>query len=738
MRTRVRDIGIASPLFQAGGNGSFFAFDARTGWQLFKSLRRLSLGSPLTYQVRGKQYVTTIAGNTVLTFSLPSFETRPPRRDEWLREQRILKRALHVIATALAVVLVLAGTTRPALGQSGAKNGEWRSYGADAGGTKYSPLDQITKTNVKDLQLVWRWKAENFGPAPDFNYEATPLMVGGTLYTTAGLRRDVVAIDGATGETLWMFRYDEGVRGERAPIRPAAGRGVAYWTDGVEARILHVTRGYHLIALDPRTGRPVPGFGKDGIVNLFEGLDQWPPQPGQIGWNSPPIVVQDVVVVGAALGSSRSKEFVTGHVRGYDVRTGKRVWIFHTIPRPGDFGNETWEKESWNYTGHTGVWAPMSADEELGYVYFGVETPTNDTYGGHRPGDNLFANSLVCLDARTGKRVWHFQLTHHELWDYDIPTAPTLIDITVDGQKIKAVAQVTKQAFTYVFDRVTGRPVWPIEERSVPQSDVPGEKTSPTQPFPTKPPPFDRQGMTLDDLIDFTPKLKAEAVKIASGYKLGPLFTPPIVAGANGLKGALTLPNVRGGGNWQGGAVDPETGILYVASQTNAWSFAVTHDPKRSSMDYIGAGGGGPSVLGPQGLPLVKPPWGRITAIDLDIGEHVWMVPNGDTPDYVKNHPALKGITLPRTGRPGAAGILVTKTLLLAGEGSGFYDPRGAGGPMFRAYDKKTGAIVGEIELPANQSGIPMTYAINGRQYLVVAVGAIGRPAELVALSLPK
>ena len=654
----------------------------------------------------------------------------------------------HLILALFLLGMFSAG--RPVAGQErGTPDGEWRYWGADAWSTHYSPLDQIDRDNVEDLQIVWRWRSDNFGPRPDFNLEATPLMIDGVLYTTAGLRRDVVAIDGATGETLWMFRYEEGVRGERAPVRAAAGRGVAYWTDDRgDNRIVYVTPGYHLIALDARTGRPIPSFGTNGVVDLFTELDQPVPEPGQIGWNSPPIVVRDVVVVGAAHQAlAPTLEFPVGHIRGYDVRTGRRLWIFHTIPRAGELGNETWEDDSWRYTGNTGAWAPMSGDEELGYVYVGVETPSNDRYGGHRPGNNLFGETLVALDARTGQRIWHFQLVHHGIWDYDIPTASNLIDITVDGREIKAIAQVTKQAFTYVFDRATGEPVWPIVERPVPQSDVPGEQTAPTQPFPTKPAPFDRQGVTLDDLVDFTPELRAEAVEIASEYKLGPIFTTPIVAGADDFRGVLMLPNVQGGANWQGAATDPETGMLYVASGTNAGVAAVVApDPERSEMAYVGGGGGvggaawarqGCGSLGPQGIPIIKPPWGRITAIDLNTGDHVWMVANGETPDCVKNHPALEGVEIPDTGKPERSGIMVTRTLLFAGEGSGLRYVSWAGGPMFRAYDKETGEIISEFELPGNQTGHPMTYMIDGRQYIVVAVGARNQPAELVALALP-
>ena len=625
-------------------------------------------------------------------------------------------------------------------------NVEWRYYAGDAGSTKYSPLDQINKQNVKDLRIAWRWKADNQGNGPEFNLQATPIMINGVLYTTAGTRRNVVAIDAATGETLWMWRYDEGQRGTLAPRKNH--RGVSYWTDGRgDERILYLTPGYRLVALDAKTGRPVTTFGVNGVVDLYEGLDRPVPEDGTIGASSPPMVVRDTVVVGAAMTAFPRKVGNTaGHVRGYDVRTGRRKWIFHTIPTPGEFGNDTWENDSWSVQGNTAVWAPMSADPELGYVYLPVETPTNDFYGGHRLGNNLFAESLVCLDASTGKRVWHYQLVHHGVWDYDTVAPPILLDLTVNGRRIKAVAQVTKQAFTYVFDRVTGQPVWPIEERPAYPSAVPGERLSPTQPIPTKPPPFDRQGVSLDDLIDFTPELKAEAVKMAAEYRIGPLYTAPIVAGANGLKGLLMLPAATGGANWQGGAADPETGMLYVASGTQISPLALVNDPKRSEQNFISGGGeggpprganAGPRVFGPQGLPMVKPPWGRITAIDLNAGDIKWMVPNGDAPDWVKNHPALKGVQLPKTGRYEHSGIMVTKSLVFAGEGAGLFAvPPGSGGPMFRAYDKMTGALVHEFKLPANQSGIPMTYMVNGRQFIIVAVGAPGVPAEFVALSL--
>jgi quinoprotein glucose dehydrogenase len=664
----------------------------------------------------------------------------------------------HVRIVALSILLI------PGMrAQKGAANGEWRFYGGDAGSTKYSPLDRIDASNVKQLEIAWRWKAENFGPRPDYNWETTPLMIGGVLYFTAGSRRDAVAVDGATGETLWMYRLDEGERGDRA-VR-TQNRGLAYWTDGKsDNRILLISPGFQLVALNARTGVPITGFGKNGIVELTEGLDRDVVKPGQIGSSSPAIVIRDVVVVGAALqaGSApASKTNVPGYVRGYDVRTGKRIWTFRTIPHPGEPGNETWGKDSWQYTGNTGAWAPLTGDEELGYAYIPVEMPTGDFFGGTRLGDNLFADSLLCLDARTGKRIWHFQTVHHDLWDWDLSSPPILADITVDGKRIKAVAQVTKQAFTFVFDRITGRPVWPIEERPVPQSSVPGERTSPTQPFPTKPAPFDRQGITTDDLIDFTPQLKEEALAIAARYQMGPLFLPPIVRDTDGKLGALILPHHTGGANWPGGALDPETGILYVSSVTNPDSLAlVTADPKRSDMGYVasmggrragrpidapggmpqfsGGEGGVRPNMGPQGLPLAKPPWGRITAINLNTGDHVWMIANGDAPEAVKNHPAMKGIDLRNAGKPERSPLLVTKTLLFGADGSGLFNAGpGAGGKMFRAIDKKTGAIVHEMALPASTTGVPMTYLIDDKQYIVVATGARGTPAELVALTIP-
>jgi quinoprotein glucose dehydrogenase len=626
-----------------------------------------------------------------------------------------------------------------------APRAEWLANRGDLGSTSYSPLDQINRDNVGKLRIAWRWKSDNFGPTPEFYFRATPLMAEGVLYTTAGLRRNVVAIDAATGETLWMYRLDEGTRGTSAPRR-SSGRGVAYWRsrDASEpSRVFTISPGFQLVALDPRNGTPITTFGDHGIVDLKQGLPRVTDLvKSSVGSSSPPVIVGNVIVVGVAFsagGAPPSKEAIPGFVRAYDVHTGALKWTFHTIPQPGELGNDTWLDGSAEYTGNTGVWTPFTADAEHGYVYLPIEAPTGDFYGGHRHGDNLFADSLVCLDANTGQRVWHFQTIHHDIWDYDLPAPPVLVDITVAGKRIPAVAQVTKAGFTFVFDRLTGKPVWPIKERKVPQTDVPGEKTSPTQPYPTLPEPFEPQGLRVEDLIDFTPQIKAKALEIVSHYRYGPLYMPPSLVEGDKHLGTLIRPNLSGGANWQGAAVDPETGLLYVGSLSTVGPIGLRPDPKISNMRYIGAYGEGfpqGSLGGPFGLPLVKPPWGRITAINLNTGKHVWMVPNTDAPDWARNNPALKGVDLPRTGSFDQSGLLVTKTLLFAGEGSGLWRA-GGGGTKLRAHDKATGAILHEFTLPANQSGVPMTYSVDGRQYLVVAVGARGVPGELVALTLP-
>ena len=430
---------------------------------------------------------------------------------------------------------------------------------------------------------------------------------------------------------------------------------------------------------------------------------------------------------------------VPGNIRGYDVRTGKRLWTFNVIPQAGEYGVETWKHDSWKRGGHTGVWTTLTADQELGYVYLPTETSDNDWYGGYRPGDNLFGESLVCLDAKTGERVWHFQLVHHGIWDYDNPAAPILCDITVDGKEIKAVAQITKQGYVYVFDRVTGEPVWPIVEVAVPKSNVPTEITSPTQPIPTRPAPFERVGVDLDDLNDLTPEIQAEAMRIASNYVIGRIFTPPSMVEENGTQGTLVMPGYGGGASWPGAAFDPESNILYIPSATIPIVAAMGKaDPTRSTYEYRRVGSIYPP--GPFGLPLVKPPWGRMTAIDMNTGEHLWMRPMGVVAEEIRDHPKLKGVDLSNVGNNGRVGILATKTLLFAGEGAGIHgggSKFGAGGTKFRAFDKATGEVVHEMELPNNVSGVPMTYMLDGKQYIVMPICSRDSPGELIALALP-
>jgi quinoprotein glucose dehydrogenase len=655
--------------------------------------------------------------------------------------RRYLVRAARI--TVLPAALLIGATVISA--QQGAKNGQWHSYGGDLGMTHYSPLDQINKDNFSKLEVMWRFKPTNLGDRPDFNMQATPLMINGTLYLTAGSHRNVVALDAKSGELKWMYRLEEGKRAE-ASVRKLSGRGVGYWTDGRnDERIYFVSIGYQLVCLDAKTGLPIRSFGKDGIIDLKAGGDQIiDPILGEIGWNGSPVVAKDVVIIGASHrgGSNpRTKENAKGYIRAFDTRSGKQLWIFHTIPQPGEFGNDTWEKDSWSYTGHTGVWAQFTVDEELGIVYLPVEDPTGDYMGMHRPGNNLFADSLVALNLQTGKRLWHFQFVHHPMWDYDIPCSPMLVDLAIDGRMRKIVVQPSKEGWLYVFDRQTGQPIWPIEERPVEKGTVPGEWYSPTQPHPTKPPSYELQGINEKDLIDFTPEIKAEAVKIWSQYKTGPIFTPPIVIGEGGKQGLLYVAN---GANWPGGSYDPETGMLYVYSHTLTRVVGLVKGAPRSNMDFVSGGGGEDRVLSVQGMPLVKPPWGRITAFNMSKGDLVWQIAHGETPDYVKNNPSLKGVNIPRTGRLGGAGgssggigILLTKTLLISGEGGVFTTPNGQRGAMLRAYDKATGKEFGAVYMPGSQTGTPMTYMLGGKQYIVVSTGGGNIQSEMLAYALP-
>ena len=641
-------------------------------------------------------------------------------------------------------ILLLLLMTVPLLAQSGAKNGEWPTYGADLGNTHYSPLDQINAGNFNKLQVAWRLKTDNFGPRPETNLQSTPLMVKGVLYTTAGTRRAVVAANAATGEVLWMHSENEGARGDNAP-RQLSGRGLAYWTDGREERILYVTPGYRLVALSAKTGNPVPGFGRNGIVDLKLDDDQEIDlETGEVGLHATPVVGGDVVIVGAAhraSGSPKVKHNVNGYVRGFDVRTGKRLWIFHTIPRPGEFGHDTWEKDSAETTGNAGVWGQISVDPDLGMAFIPVELPTGDEYGGHRPGNGLFGESVVALDLKTGQRKWHYQLVHHGIWDFDIPCAPMLIDFTINGRTVKALAQPTKQGILYTFDRATGQPIWPFEEKPVPKGDVPGEWYSPTQPIPSKPPAYGVAGIpSADDLLDFTPELRAEALKIVSKYKIGPIFTPIVVSKPEGPFGTILTTGVT---NWPGGSYDPESHILYVHASTGMVSNGLVRgDPTRTEFAWVGgnaAPAGEAPALRVQGMPLVKPPWGSIVAIDMNKGEILWKIANAETPDNVRNHPALKGLNIPRTGRSAnTIGLLITKSLLIAGEPGTFTLPDGRQGAMLRAYDKSSGKEQGAVYMPTGQTGTPMTYMLGGKQYIVIAIAAANYPAELVAFRLPE
>jgi quinoprotein glucose dehydrogenase len=680
-----------------------------------------------------------------------------------------------LVASAIAFVIVnpradaQAGATQaPA---PGTVTTTWPTYGGNLASHRYSPADQITKDNFSKLQVAWRLKTDFLGPRPDTLYSATPLQVDRVLYTTAGMRRAAIALNATTGEMLWMHSEDEGRRGQNA-IRSGAGRGLAYWAsaDGADRRILYVTPGYRLKALDARTGQVIPGFGRNGAVDLKLEIDQeLDLDTAELGLNATPLVVGDVIVVGAAHRpgtAPRTMRNVKGYVRGYDVRTGKRLWIFHTIPQRGQFGYDTWLEGSAEFNGNTGVWAQMSADPELGLVYVPVEMPTGDYYGGNRPGNNLFADSLVALDVKTGRRKWHYQTVHHDVWDWDLACAPILFDMTANGRTVKAIAQPTKHAFLFVFNRETGAPIWPIEERPVPQSDVPKERTSPTQPFPTRPAPFDRQGVTENDLMDLTPALKAEALEVAKRYKMGPLFTPPVVSSLDGPLATLTLPSEVGGANWPGGSFDPEANMLYIHSHANVFMNAlVPANPAQSDMGYVGgqarAGGPGARAAGPggdaaargagpaagrggragtvQGLPLIKPPYDQITAYAMNTGDIVWQKTHSSTPDDIRNHPALKGVSLPeRLGQPGRTfiGTLTTKNLVIAGDGGVHTNQAGRRVALLRAYDKLTGADAGAVEMPNRQTGSPMSYQIDGRQFIVLAVSG-NDGAELLAYALP-
>ncbi|HEY6329678.1 MAG TPA: pyrroloquinoline quinone-dependent dehydrogenase [Blastocatellia bacterium] len=611
-----------------------------------------------------------------------------------------------------------------------AKAGEWPSYGANSRNTKYSPLDQINPANVKSLKVAWAWDSPDLALIEQnsnlytLGYEATPLMIGGVLYVSTSLS-EVAAIDARTGKTIWVYDPET----YKSPHPTNLGfvhRGVAYWTDGKSERIFIGTADAYLVAIDAKTGHAVDDFGNHGRVNLTAAIP-YAVNARNYAVTSPPLVCRDVVIVGSSIDDvPKKKEAPRGDIQAFDVHTGKPAWIFHTVAQEGEFGNDTWENGSWKYTGAANPWTIMSYDDELGYAYISTGTPTNDWYGGDRLGKGLFGECLICLDAKSGKRIWHFQSIHHGLWDYDLPAAPVLCDIKVDGKQIKAVAQITKTGFCFVFDRVTGKPVWPIEERPVPQSSVPGEHTSATQPFPTKPAPFELQGSTEDNLINFTPELHQEALAILNKFEHGPIFTPP------SEKGTINMPGWGGGANWWGAAFDPDTGMFYIPSITShIVAQLVKADAEVSNFVYMRNFNAG--TMGPRGLPLFKPPYGRITAINLNTGDTEWMVPNGDGPRQKVNQIIGNGTDVGPLGA-GGGGPLLTKTLLFVGQGAGGRGGAGGGGgDVMRAFDKKTGKVIAEIDLPATPHGTPMTYMVNGKQFIVVATA----DNRLVALALP-
>jgi quinoprotein glucose dehydrogenase len=694
-------------------------------------------------------------------------------------------------AAAQVSAQIFVGTPTPAQfagqGQPSTRNGEWPTNGGDLAWTRYSPLDQINGSNFDKLQVAWRFKTDNFGPYPEYKLEGTPIMVKGVLYTTAGTRRSVIALDAKTGELLWSHSLNEGHRAAVA-ARQLSGRGVSYWTDGRgDERVIYVTTGYRLVELNAKTGAMIGSFGTEGVVDLkvgvVKGVDQQIDlESGEIGIHVAPTVVGDALVVGASMREGATvptHNNTKGLVRAFDVRTGKQLWRFNTIPRPGEPGNETWENNSWADNGNTGVWTHISADPELGLVYLPVETPSSDFYGGHRPGNNLYGECMVAVDVKTGAVKWYYQFTHHPIWNWDMPSAPILADFNLNGRLVKAVIEPTKQGWLYVLDRITGQPVWPIEERPVPQSDVPGEKTAATQPFPPEKLRYARNFLKLpDDLIDFTPELRNEAETLLKRYKVLPSpFAPGALGDVNGILGAIVAGTAT---NWPGGAYDPETHIAFMpAGNTPGVRSLVAPPGEFSDIRYVQGVAGQPfrEILGPgdccaagapqtaerarfaktpaaanfnpppggfgglniQGLPISKPPYGMLAAIDLDKGELKWQTPHGDTPDAVRNHPALKGLNIPKTGQAQVSGVgpLVTKTLAVMGDPVATTTPEHPRGAMLRAYDKQTGQQVGAVYMPAVQSGNPMTYAVDGKQYIVVAISGGNYSGEYVAYALP-
>ncbi len=649
------------------------------------------------------------------------------------------------------VAAVLFATSAVVAEHAGTKDGQWHYLGGDSEHTRYSPADQIDASNFNDLEEAWVWDGASFNARSG---RSTPSYIDGILYTVAGPRRHVVAIDPESGETLWSYREPNTARWEYS-MRKDYGKGIAYSEINGRGVIYIVSPAFFLTALDAKTGAPLEGFGRKveidgfpatGVVDLladlghpfdpYDGIDL---ETGYITSSSPPIVVNGVIVVGnsAEQGYNQSRiENIPGDILGYDARTGKFLWKFNVLPGPGEFGHETWENDAWEWTGDISSWAPLSADQERGIVYIPTNGATLDFYGGFRPGDNLFSTSLIALDVKTGKRVWHFQMVHHDIWNYDTPTAPVLLDVTMDGKTVPIVAQVTKQAFVYAFNRETGEPLWPIVEKPVPVSKIPGEKLAKTQPFPTKPAPYDGQGLTHDDLIDYTPELRAAAIEILKDWEIGPLFNPPLHRDNDmGKRGALWCPGDIGGVNIDApAAADPGTGVLYVPSRRACTTRIIAPGVERDAIleaptgttiaEYAVLRGAG--VRGPDNLPLFKPPYSRITAIDMNTGEHLWYVPVGETPARVLNHPDLKGMDIPNTGTGSAPPMTVTKSLLM------YASTASDGTPHLFAIDKTTGKQIGKVEMSDRTRYGMMTYVHEGKQYVTLQTGS-----KLTTLALP-
>jgi len=718
-----------------------------------------------------------------------------------MEKNRARRRTSHFLAASSALALLLAAGSAHAqsgqasIAQPSTTKGDWPMYFADLSGSRYSPQDQINASNFNKLEVAWHFKTDALGARPEFKLEGTPLEINGTIYTTAGSRRAAVALDAKTGELKWVFSMNEGMRAAISP-RQLSGRGVSYWTDGNgDDRIIFITMGFRLVELNAHNGQPIESFGDHGMVDMRDGFYVGVPgQPGvykqidlingELGLHSTPTVVDNLVLVGSSMREGTqplTMNNTKGLTRAFDVKTGKIVWTFHNIPQKGEFGYDTWANNSADWNGNTGTWASITVDKDLNTAYLPIEEPTNDSYGGTRPGNNLFGDSIVAVDMHTGKMKWYFQVVHHPVFNFDMSSPPLLVDAVVDGKPVKEVAEPNKTGWLYVFDRVTGKPVWPMPERPVPQSDVPGEQMAKTQPFPTKPAPYARQFVnSYDDLIDYTPALHQKAVDIVKkNYKLGPMFAPAILSKTDGFSALYSGTGGTGGTNWPGGGFDPETQTVFLPGNDAAQSFkslvvppeGLTDEPyEQGTAGQVFTVGNGPGfgaasdapkvsveaeklsavlALHPQqavgpppprnvdGLPLVKPPYGTLTAVNMNTGDFRWHIAAGDTPDEIRNNPVLKGIDIPKTGQTGNVGLLVTKTLVVQGDPQYSTAPGHPRGAMLNAYDKMTGNQVGKLWMPAPQTGSPMTYNYDGKQYIIVAVSGGNYSGDYIAYSLP-